>query len=155
MRRELATLDRARPPLTARVAELDGYEAAMRPRLERRAAVDDAIDRRLGRLLRSVEQRPPAYITEALGPRPEQWRDLRQWRQGAVAIEGYRQTWGVKGIGGAALPLERALGAEPASGQQQAHRVRAAHSAQQALEGLYRSRAITRPGPTLQLAGPR
>src|SRR5204863_438865 len=82
-------------------------------------------DRRLGRVLRSVEARPPKYITDALGPRPDQWRDLRLWRQGAVAIESYRQSWGVRSLSGAALPLERALGPEPPSGIQQAQRVRA------------------------------
>ena len=154
VRRELAALDRGRPSLTARVAELDGYEAALRPMVERRAALDDAIDRRLGRVLRTVEARPPSYITDALGPRPDHWRDLRLWRQGAVAIEAYRQTWGVRGLGGAALPLERALGPEPASGIQQAQRVRAGHEAHQALEGLQRSRLISRRAPTLERAGP-
>lgn len=87
-------------------------------------------------------------------PRPDQWRELRQWRQAAVAIKGYRQTWGVRSLGGAALPLERALGPEPAAGMQQAHRVRAGHDAHQALESLERSRSIARPGPTLQRTGP-
>ena len=154
VRRELAALDRARPEVATKVAKLGRYEAELRPMVERRAALDDAIDRRLGRVLRSIEQHPPSYITDALGPRPEQWRDLRLWRQGAVAIEGYRQTWGVRGLSGAALPLERALGPEPASGIQQAHRVRAGHEAQQAVEGLHRSRVISRPGPTLERAGP-
>lgn len=136
------------------MAELDRYQASLRPTIERRAAVDDAIDRRLGRLLRAVEARPPSYLTDALGPRPEQWRELRLWRQGAVAIEAYRQTWGVRGMGGAALPLERALGPEPRSGIQQAQRVRAGHEAHQAIEGLQRTRVIARSGPTLQRAGP-
>lgn len=153
-RRELAALDRARPALTARVAQLDAHQEALQPIVARRRAVDDAIDRRLGRVLRSVERRPPSYITDALGARPDQWRDLRLWRKGAVTIEGYRQTWGVRGVGGAALPLERALGPQAASGPQQAHRVRAGHDANQALEGLHRARTISRPGPTLQRAGP-
>jgi conjugative relaxase-like TrwC/TraI family protein len=154
VRRELAALDRARPALTTRIAGLAAHEESLRPMVERRAALDDAIDRRLGQVLRSVERRPPSYITDALGPRPDQWRELRLWRQGAVAIEGYRQTWGVRGVGGAALPLERALGTEPSSGVQQAQRVRAGHDAQQALEGLHRTRVISRPGPMLERAGP-
>ncbi len=152
--RELIALDRARPALTAKVAQIEQYEEAVRPGVERRAAIDDAIDRRLGRVLRAVEARPPAYITDALGPRPDRWRDLRLWRQGAVAIESYRRTWGVRGLGGAAHPLERALGPEPPSGPQHAQRVRASHDAHQALEGLQRTRVIARPGPSLERAGP-
>jgi conjugative relaxase-like TrwC/TraI family protein len=152
--RELVALDRARPALTARVARLDEHEATLRPMVERRAALDDAIDRRLGRVLRSVEARTPSYITDALGTRPDRWRDLRLWRQGAVAIESYRQMWGVRGLGGAAHPLERALGPEPRSGPQHAQRVQAGNDARQALEALQRSRVIARPGPTLERPGP-
>ena len=61
VRRELVALDRARPALTARVAQLDSYEAALRPMVERRAALDDAIDRRLGRVLRS-RRSPPTVL---------------------------------------------------------------------------------------------
>jgi hypothetical protein len=60
----------------------------------------------------------------------------------------------VRGLGGAAHPLDRALGPEPPSGPQHAQRVRAGHDARQALEGLDRSRVIARPGPTLERAGP-
>lgn len=154
LHRELAALDRARPGLAARVAQLDGHREALAAVASRRLALDDAIDRRLGRVLRGIEARPPDYITAALGPRPGPWRDLRLWRQGAVAIEAYRQCWGVRDLGGAAHPVERALGPEPPAGAQRAHRARAGHEAREAWEGLHRSRALTRPGPTLERPGP-
>jgi hypothetical protein len=46
---------------------------------------------------------PPVYLTMALGPRPE---GSERWRQGAAAIEGYRERHGV-------TDPQRALGHEP------------------------------------------
>jgi hypothetical protein len=50
--------------------------------------------------------RLPGYLTRALGRRSERGWGPERWRQGARAIEGYRERHGI-------TDLQRALGPEP------------------------------------------
>ena len=75
------------------------------PALSGRAeALEAEIGRRVQARLADIEHEPPAYLTIALGPRPE---GSARWRQGAAAIEDYRERHGV-------TDCQRALGPEPA-----------------------------------------
>ena len=56
--------------------------------------------------LADIERQPPAYLSTALGPRPESSRGQERWRQGAAAIEGYRERHGI-------TDAQRALGPDP------------------------------------------
>ena len=80
------------------------WERELAPALSGRAeALESEIARRLQARLAEIEHEPPAYLTIALGPRPE---GSERWRQGAAAIEDYRERHGV-------TDRQRALGPEP------------------------------------------
>jgi AAA domain/TrwC relaxase len=102
---------------TAAVRELSALRAALecRERWERELAaalseradvLESEIARRVEARLPDIEREPPAYLTEALGPRPEQGRSPERWPEAALAIEGYRERHGI-------ADPQRALGPEP------------------------------------------
>ena len=75
--------------------------------VERELARRHAIHRNEG--LRIVVVDPPAYVTDALGPRPaDDLRGQRAWDRGARTIESYRQRHGAT-----IDPTARGLGPRP------------------------------------------
>src|SRR4029077_13700049 len=123
---------RAEPPLAsaqarvadwkARLGELDGQEAALRQRAARRedffdvhpedvqrnAQLSRVIDRRERKDIRRAAAAQPAYLTNALGPRPEGRQARGAWQEGVGIIQRHRLRWEV-------ADTERPLGAQPRS----------------------------------------
>ena len=94
-------------PLRAALERRERWERELAPALSGRAEVlEGEIARRAQARVADLEHEPPAYLTTALGPRPERGRGQERWRQGAAAIEGYRERHGIS-------DPQRALGPEP------------------------------------------
>jgi hypothetical protein len=82
------------------------WERQLAPALSWRAEVlEGEIARRVEARIPGLEHEPPAYLVKALGPRPEPGRGQARWRQGAAAIEGYRERHAI-------TDAQRALGPE-------------------------------------------
>jgi hypothetical protein len=54
-----------------------------------------ATSRRERALVRAAEVSPPAYVATELGPRPSAPAERATWRQAVLAVESYREQWGV------------------------------------------------------------
>jgi hypothetical protein len=76
----------------SRVAEL----ASQQPDRARRESMVEAVSRRQSVLARAAEVSPPAYLVDELGPRPAAHAERAAWRDAALAVESYRERWGVR-----------------------------------------------------------
>jgi hypothetical protein len=150
---------RSQPPLAtaaarvsdwkARLDELDGQEATLRQRGERRqeffdvhredvqryVQVSRVIDRRERKDISRAAAAQPAYLTNALGPRPDGRQARGVWQDGVGIIQRHRLRWGV-------ADPERALGGDPRSGG-----ARAAH-VDASTQLRFVSQQLAREGPT-------
>jgi conjugative relaxase-like TrwC/TraI family protein len=88
---------------------------------------------------------PPPYVREAIGPRPEQPPERARWERGLSAIERYRQAHGI-------TDSQRALGAEPGSGFEQAAYERARNRLAEVQRELGRSELTHELSHSIELA---
>jgi hypothetical protein len=109
-------LGERRRQLDAQAAARASSLAARRPDLARREVLVHALDRRARVLARAAEVSPPGYLVSELGARPTASADRATWREAALAVESYRERWGVgdphRALGGPAersTPLEQRL----------------------------------------------
>ncbi len=97
-RERLADVDERIAQVRERLCDPDAWLDDRRDAVSRLAAVETELGRRqhLKRTeaLRLVTIDPPPYITQELGPRPEQPTLQRRWDHGARTIESYRQRHG-------------------------------------------------------------
>jgi hypothetical protein len=102
----LEDLDARRAELVDRAGDPDAWLDAHRAGLARLAAAETELARRQGvtrsEALRWVTIEPPAYVTNHLGPRPEDPTRRAAWDRAARTIETYRQRLGVS------IPADRA-----------------------------------------------
>jgi conjugative relaxase-like TrwC/TraI family protein len=95
----LEDLDNRRAELVDRMGDPDAWLAAHRDGLARLAAAETELARRQrvtrGEALRWVTVEPPMYVTNHLGPRPEDPTRRAAWDRAARTIETYRQRPGV------------------------------------------------------------
>lgn len=66
------------------------------PLLERGQRIENELGRRNKALLRDRENELPRYLEELVGRVPERPSEKSEWRQTVLAIEGYREKYGVK-----------------------------------------------------------
>jgi conjugative relaxase-like TrwC/TraI family protein len=155
---------RAEPPLAtaqarvadwkARLGELDGQEGELRQRGERRqdffdahredvqryAQVSRVIDRRERKDISRAVAAQPAYLTNALGPRPDGREARGVWQEGVGIIQRHRLRWEV-------ADPERPLGAQPRSGSACAAHLDASTQLQRATQELARQSPARTPEP--------
>jgi hypothetical protein len=92
----------------------------------------------------AVEEEPPGYVLEALGPAPESTRGRRAWRHAAAEIEQYRRSYQI-------TDPNRPLGPEPHDPAQRADRQRArstiarVHAKQRATDRSHNRQAASEP----------
>jgi hypothetical protein len=95
-------------PLGAAEAQRAVREAWRRneaPVLERRmAALELEIARQVEQRAQSVERERPAYLAQALGPRPEHDCPRERWRAPVRTLEGYRARHGIRAPSGPWAP---------------------------------------------------
>jgi conjugative relaxase-like TrwC/TraI family protein len=95
----LDDLDAQRDQLVARAGDPDAWLEAHRAGLARLAAAETELARRQrvtqAEALRWVTVEPPAYVTDQLGPRPEDPTRRAVWDRAARTIETYRERPGV------------------------------------------------------------
>jgi hypothetical protein len=109
-------LGERRRQLEGQAAARSASLAARRPHLARREVLVHAADRRQRVLVRAAEVSPPGYLVSEIGVRPTAQADRAAWREAALAVESYRERWGVgdphHALGGPAArstPLEQRL----------------------------------------------
>ena len=118
---------------TLRAEERAAREAAPEPADRERAAAIERVLRERRRLgVEATITLEPAYLTDALGPRPEGLRARLDWERAVDQVERHRQLLGVR-------DPERAIGAEP----WRARELAKWRAAQQELE-IARARLIDR-----------
>ncbi|MEK6250486.1 MAG: MobF family relaxase [Actinomycetota bacterium] len=115
--REFVRLNNSEASLRCRLQDLRGEldqtferrpEAGPQDRAELAGIEAELADRR--RLVIAADRTaPPAYITNALGEKPTDAKELARWEGGVEVVERYRQANGI-------TDSQRALGAEPSSG---------------------------------------
>jgi hypothetical protein len=99
----------------------------------------EATSRRQRALTRAAEVSPPSYLAAELGPRPSAPVERGAWRQAVLAIESYRERWGVG-------DHQLALGEAPTSLSQHLQWASAARQLESAQRQLRPERAIERSG---------
>jgi hypothetical protein len=138
----------------ARLGELDSQEAALRRRAEHReqffdahredvqcyAQVSRVIDRRERKDISRAVAAQPAYLTNALGPRPDGREARGVWQEGVGIIQRHRLRWEV-------ADSERALGAQPRSGSARAAQLDASTQLRLATQELARQNPARTPEP--------
>jgi len=138
----------------ARLGELDGQEAVLRQRaahrqdffdvhredVQRYAQVSRVIDRRERKDISRAVAAQPAYLTNALGPRPDGRETRGVWQEGVGIIQRHRLRWGV-------TDPERPLGVQPRSGAARAAHVDASTQLQRARQELTRQTPARTPEP--------
>ncbi|UGS36114.1 ATP-dependent RecD-like DNA helicase [Capillimicrobium parvum] len=97
-RERLAHVDQRIAQVREHLGDPDAWLDDRRHAIGRLAAVETELARREHtrriEALRLVTIDPPAYVTQELGPRPEEFTLQRRWDQGARTIESYRQRHG-------------------------------------------------------------
>jgi conjugative relaxase-like TrwC/TraI family protein len=83
-------------------------------------------------LARAAEVSPPAYLVAELGPRPSAPLERAAWRQAVLAVESYRERWGV-GDRHLALGVPGERGVSPPQRLQRASAARQLEEAQRQL----------------------
>jgi hypothetical protein len=139
-RRALARLEAIREHAAERVAALRAEERAVRETVppvtsgerEPVAAIERVLAERRRLRVDAAIRLEPAYLTEALGPRPDGLRRRLEWERAVDTLERHRQRLGVR-------DPDRALGDEPKASLERS-RWRAAR---RELEG-YRTRVVER-----------
>ena len=112
------------------------WEREEAPALERRiAALDAELEQRIQERVAGVEDEAPAYVEQALGPRPEHERPLGRLREAVGDLEGYRARHGIEDAEGRLGPLEWAHVLRPDR-----------HRAEEALEVARQEIERTQPG---------
>jgi hypothetical protein len=90
----------------AQAARRSSSLSAQRPDLARREVLVHAMDRRQRVLARAAEVTTPGYLVCELGARPSAPAERAVWRGAALAVESYRERWGVsdphRALGGSA-----------------------------------------------------
>ncbi len=81
------------------------------PLVERAERIENELAVRNKAMLRDRENELPKYLESAVGPVPERPSERTQWRQSVLAIEDYRDKYGIK-------DPNRALGGEPRNTEQ-------------------------------------
>ncbi len=81
------------------------------PLVERAELIENELAVRNKALLRDRENELPKYLESAVGPIPERPSEKTEWRQSVLAIEDYRDKYGIK-------DRNRALGGEPRNTKQ-------------------------------------
>jgi hypothetical protein len=64
--------------------------------LASREILVEATSRRQRALARAAEVSPPGYLVAEIGPRPSAPLERAAWRQAVLAVESYRERWGVE-----------------------------------------------------------
>ncbi len=82
------------------------------PLVERAEIIESELAHRNRALLRERENDLPKYLESAVGRVPERPSEKTEWRQTVLAIEDYRESYGIE-------DPDRALGGRPRSGEQQ------------------------------------
>jgi hypothetical protein len=150
----LATAEARVADWKSRLAEQGGHESALRQRGERRqdffashredvrryAEVSRVIDRRERKDISRAVAAQPAYLTNALGPRPDGRQARGVWQDGVGIIQRHRLRWGV-------ADPERPLGAQPRSGAARAAHFDASTQLQRASQELARQTPARTPEP--------
>jgi conjugative relaxase-like TrwC/TraI family protein len=138
----------------ARLGELDRDEAALRQRgahrreffdarrddVGRYALLSHVIDRRERKDISRAAAAQPAYLINALGPRPEGPQARGVWQEGVGVIQRHRLRWGV-------ADPEHALGVQPRSGTACAAHLDASMHLQDATRELARQSPVRTPEP--------
>jgi hypothetical protein len=86
--------------------ERERWVTQQTPLVERAEQIENELVLRNRALLRDRENELPKYLESAVGPVPERPSEKNEWRQTVLAIEDYREKYGVK-------DRNRALGGEP------------------------------------------
>jgi hypothetical protein len=140
---ELARREAIRDHAAERLAELRAQEraaggagGASREQRERAAAAERILEERRRLRTEAAIRLEPAYLTDALGPRPEGLRRGLEWERAVDRVERYRQRFDVR-------DRDRALGAEPRAGAERAQ-WRAARRELEALRARLAERAAGR-----------
>jgi hypothetical protein len=84
-----------RRQLEADAASRSAGLASQRSDLASREILVQATSRRERSLVRAAEVSPPAYVVTELGRRPSAPVERATWRQAVLAVESYREQWGV------------------------------------------------------------
>jgi Mrp family chromosome partitioning ATPase len=87
---EIAAAAERERNLTSSLPDRTAWDAERRALRERAAELNAELSARRREHLRVALERPAPYLTEALGPFPEQPRARRTWQQAATRIEAYR-----------------------------------------------------------------
>ncbi len=106
-----ARLGDRRRELEADAANRTAGLTSRRSDLASREILVQATSRRERVLVRAAEVSPPSYLVAELGPRPSAPIERAAWRQAALAVESYRERWGVG-------DCQLALGERPTSPSQ-------------------------------------
>jgi hypothetical protein len=121
--------------------------------LASREILVQATSHRQRALVRAAEVSPPAYLVAELGPRPSAPGERASWRQAVLAVESYRERWGVD-------DRHLAVGGRPTSPSQHLQRDAAQRQLERAQRQLRPELAIerspepaSRGGPILEQAG--
>ena len=136
---QLAAMDEARAAPLRQLPTSELVPRAQEPLVE----AELAERRRL--VLAAARVSPPAYVREALGPRPEEPGKRARWERGLEEIERYRQAHGV-------TSSREALGAEPRSGFERAAYERARNHLAEAQRELGHSELSHELAHSIELA---
>jgi hypothetical protein len=88
-------LGERRRELEAQAASRAAELASRRPDVASRDMLVQAVGCRQQVLARAAEVSAPAHLVAELGPRPSAPADRAAWRGAALAVESYRERWGV------------------------------------------------------------
>lgn len=148
-----ARLGDRRCELEADAASRSAGLLSRRSDLASREILVQATSHRQRALVRAAEVSPPAYLVAELGPRPSAPGERAAWRQAALAVESYRERWGVD-------DRHLAVGERPTSPSQHLQRDSAQRQLERAQRQLRPELAIerspepaSRGGPILEQAG--
>lgn len=65
------------------------------PLIGRALQIENELARRDRALLRERESKLPKYLESTVGPAPERPSERKDWRKAVLAIEGYREKYGI------------------------------------------------------------
>jgi Ti-type conjugative transfer relaxase TraA len=91
--------------------ERERWVNEQRPLVERAEVIESELAHRNRALLRDRENDLPKYLESAVGQLPDRPSERAEWRQTVLAIEDYRESYGIK-------DRYRALGGEPRNTEQ-------------------------------------
>lgn len=91
--------------------ERENWVKQQSPLVERAQVIESELAIRNKALLRDRESNVPKYLENTVGPVPERPSERAEWRQSVLAIESYREKYGIK-------DRNRALGGEPRNAEQ-------------------------------------